>query len=152
MKNPLKRIAALQSFSREHHHTLLLCWKIKTGIKKGIAADRIKTYTDWFYRNHLIKHFINEEKYLYPVLGSEHKLIQQAIGEHELLTRLFTDKLNSEESLKKIPAELERHIRFEERTLFDEIQTAATGDQLQKFNHLHSKKKFVDNLCDEFWL
>lgn len=101
MKNPLKRIAALQSFSREHHHTLLLCWKIKTGIKKGIAADRIKTYTDWFYRNHLIKHFINEEKYLYPVLGSEHKLIQQAIGEHELLTRLFTDKLNSEESLKK---------------------------------------------------
>jgi hypothetical protein len=152
IETPIKRNEALRPFSREHHYSLLLCWKIKTGFAKGIPAERIKVYADWFYENHIIKHFKMEEKYLYPILGSEHKLIQQAIGEHELLIKLFTDKSNTEDSLRQIPVELEKHIRFEERILFNEIQITASSDQLDNFEQMHAKEKFVDNLSDEFWL
>lgn len=152
MEKPLKRIEELKPFSRDHHHTLLLCWKIKAGLKKGISPSRIKAYTDWFFKNHLIGHFEMEEKYLYPVLGNEHELIRHGKEEHKLLTKLFTDETNIDESLKLIPAELEQHIRFEERTLFNEIQKAASDDQLEKFQQIHSNEKFVDNLSDQFWL
>jgi len=152
MEKPLKRLEALKPFSRDHHHTLLLCWKVRTGLKKGISSGRIKAYTDWFYKEHLIRHFEMEEKYLYPVLGSEHESIRQGIEEHKLIKKLFTDETNIDESLKLIPEELEKHIRFEERIIFNEIQKAASDNQLQKFQQIHSDEKFVDNLTDEFWL
>ena len=151
MEKPLKRNTALLSFSKDHHHALLLCWKIKTGISKGIATERIKKYTDWFYEEHLAEHFRAEEEYLFSILESNHKLIQQAIKEHRLLSKLFTDKSDTEDSLEQIPAELEKHIRFEERILFNEIQSAATSAQLDRLKQKHTGEKFVDNLSDVFW-
>jgi len=47
---PIKRSIALQPLSREHHHGLLLCWKIRTGLKKGIDIDRIKNIQIGFSR------------------------------------------------------------------------------------------------------
>lgn len=88
---------------------------------------------------------------MFPVLGSENKFIQQALEEHELLSQLFTDEMHIEDSLKQIQTELEKHIRFEERILFGEIQKSATKEQLEQIRHIHSDEKFVDNLSDEFW-
>src|SRR5690606_36276296 len=68
-KKPIKRDENIQPFSREHHHGLLLSWKIKTGFKKNLELERIKRYTDWFYKNQLLPHFEAEEKYLFPILG-----------------------------------------------------------------------------------
>src|ERR1035437_8424440 len=150
MKKPLKRDIALQSLSRDHHHALLLCWKLKSGFLKGISAERIKVYANWFYKNYLVKHFELEEKYFFPILGSENKLIKQATEEHKLLSKLFTDNSNVENSLKQIQGELEKHIRFEERTLFKEIQNIATQAQLEKIKQVDSEKKFIDNLADKF--
>jgi hypothetical protein len=147
----LKRYNALQQYSREHHHALLLCWKIKVGFSKGVSAKRIKIYSDWFYKNHLIKHFEMEEKYIYPILGIENKLIRKAVEEHKLLSNLFADTLQIENSQKQIQTELEKHIRFEERTLFNEIQNSATQEQLEKIKQIHYDEKFVDNLQDVFW-
>ena len=147
----LKRHDALQQYSREHHHALLLCWKIKVGFSKGVSAERIKIYSDWFYKNHLIKHFEMEEKYIYPILGIENKLIRKAVEEHKLLSNLFADTLQIANSQKQIQTELEKHIRFEERTLFNEIQNSATQEQLEKIKQIHYDEKFVDNLQDVFW-
>ena len=151
MEKPLKRNTALRNFSKDHHHALLLCWKIKTGFSKGITTERIKKYTDWFYEKHLAEHFRAEEEYLFTILGSDHKLIQQAISEHRLLSKLFTDKLNTKTSLEQIPVELDKHIRFEERLLFNEIQKVATSAQTDKLKQIHADEKFVDNLSDVFW-
>lgn len=150
-EKPLKRNDALRSVSRDHHHALLLCLKIKKGLSKGISADRIKKYSDWFYQNHILKHFELEEKYMFPVLGNENKLIRQALQDHQLLSKLFTDELHIEDSLKQIQTELEKHIRFEERILFGEIQKAATREQSKQIKQMHGEEKFVDNLSDEFW-
>ncbi|WP_332006933.1 hypothetical protein [Gaetbulibacter sp. NE] len=73
---PLKRHTALQPLSREHHHGLLLSWKLREGFKKNIDINRMKTYTDWFYSTHLIPHFDMEEKHIFPLLGNENDLVK----------------------------------------------------------------------------
>lgn len=148
---PIKRNESLKQLSRDHHYGLLLCWKIKTGFSKQVSYQRIKIYTDWFYEKHLFPHFETEEKYVFPVLGDKNKLIKQAIKEHRHITNLFHDQSNIESSLKQIQIVLEKHIRFEERILFNEIQNAASNEQLKNIQIFHSDEKFVDNLNDIFW-
>jgi hemerythrin-like domain-containing protein len=151
MDKPIKRTTYLQPISREHHHGLLLCWKIKTGLAKGIPAVRIKTYADWFYQHHLLPHFDIEEKHIFPILGSDNTLVAQAIDEHRQLTKLFSGHLPLEDSLKQIQVLLDQHIRFEERTLFNEIEKVATEDQLKTIAGIHNEEEFEDNLADPFW-
>lgn len=147
----IKRHQALKEYSKDHHQALLLCWKIQVGFSKGISADRIKTYTNWFYENHILAHFQKEEKYMFPVLGNENKLIIQALKEHKILLDLFTDTTQIENSLKQIQTLLKNHIRFEERILFNEIQSAATPQELEIIEKFHSNENFADNLNDIFW-
>ena len=115
--------------SRDHHHGLLLCWKIRTGFSKGVDLERIKRYTDWFFNTHLVPHFNLEEKYIFPILGEKHELVKRALTEHRRLIRLFTNTHSISKSLSLIEEELEQHIRFEERILFNEIQKIGTEKQ-----------------------
>lgn len=148
---PLKRHKALQPLSRDHHHGLLLSWKIRTGLNKQISPKRIKVYCDWFFENHLMPHFELEETHIFPLLGMEHELIQRGLVEHRLLKELFEDQENISKSLSLIEEDLEQHIRFEERVLFPEIQKIATEDDLILIGKIHLEKKFMDNVEDEFW-
>ncbi len=148
---PIKRDKALQQVSREHHHGLLLCWKIRTGISKNVPLERIKRYTDWFFKNHLIPHFELEEKLIFPILGKDNKLIKRAMTEHRRLFRLFKSAEELHKKLNQIEEELAGHIRFEERILFTEIQKIATPGQLKLISECHSEEKFIENQTDMFW-
>lgn len=148
---PIKRDKSLQPLSREHHHSLLLCWKIRQGFAKGIETERIKRYADWFFENHIQPHFMEEEAHIFPILGHDNIHVKKAISDHRKLARLFTDRDEVEKSLSLIEEALEAHIRFEERVLFNEIQETATPEQLELITSLHPESKFVDNREDEFW-
>lgn len=147
----IKRHQSLQEFSKDHHQALLLCWKIKVGLSKKVEVERIKTYVNWFYENHILEHFQLEEKYMFPVLGMHHPLIIQGIEEHKLLHSLFTNTSEIEQSLTALHIKLREHVRFEERILFNEIQDVAIKEQLEIIEKFHSNNKFVDNLNDVFW-
>ena len=149
---PIKRNENLKAISREHHHGLLLSWKIRNGLKKEIAPERIKNYIDWFYVTHLLPHFELEEKYVFTILDKEHELVKKALSEHRRLKRLFVSKTASMKNLIQIEEELESHIRFEERVLFNEIQMIATEKQLEEIKSVHIEEKFEDNITDPFWL
>ncbi|MBI1286503.1 MAG: hemerythrin domain-containing protein [Flavobacteriales bacterium] len=148
---PLKRQKELQPFSREHHHGLLLCWKIGKGLRNSIDDGRIKKYVDHFYEHSLVQHFEDEEKFVFPILGPENKLVQQALAEHRRLLRLFTDTSNVRKALSKIEEELDAHIRFEERVLFPEIQKVASEAQLQTIDQHHQEIPACEDWDDEFW-
>lgn len=150
-KKPIKRDKNIQPLSRDHHHTLLLCWKFRKGFSKGIDPMRMKTYTDWFFESHVLPHFKIEEKYLFPVLGKEDAMVKRALAEHRRLKRLFRDEKAVERSLHLIEEELDLHVRFEERELFNKIQAAATEEQLALINEHHKDEKFQENSQDEFW-
>lgn len=150
-QKPLKRHKALQPLSREHHHGLLLSWKIRSGFSKNVETKRIKTYADWFFENHLIPHFKLEETHIFTILDEDHELVKRALADHRRLKRLFTNDEDATKNLHKIEEELEQHIRFEERSLFPEIQKAATEEQLALIAEIHHEDGFVDNVEDEFW-
>lgn len=147
----IQRHESLKPLSREHHHGLLLCWKIRTGLKKEIPVDRIEKYASWFYRNNLLPHFEAEEKHIFPILGNQNELVKKALAEHRRLTRLFENKANILKSLSLIEEELEAHIRFEERILFNEIQKTATKENLEKINELHTENPVDIDWVDKFW-
>jgi hypothetical protein len=148
---PIKRSEALKPLSHEHHQGLLLCWKIKAGIKKNIEAARIKKYADWFYHCHLLPHFEIEEEFVFTILESENELVKKAIAEHRRITELFDNTAAISANLQLIAEALENHIRFEERILFNEIQKIATAEQLQFIKLNHPDEKFADNISDMFW-
>ncbi|MBK6263997.1 hemerythrin domain-containing protein [Marivirga sp. S37H4] len=150
-KKPLKRSPSLVAFSREHHHSLLLCWKIRMAFRNGIDVNRIKKYSDWFYKTHMISHFEVEEEYIFSVLGRDDELVKQAMTEHRRLKRLFEDTTDPEKSLSLIEEELEKHIRFEERALFQKVQQIASPEQLETIKEHHRGLDFVENETDVFW-
>ncbi|MDI1233139.1 MAG: hemerythrin domain-containing protein [bacterium] len=148
---PIKRNTLFHPLSREHHHALLLCWKIRLGIKKNVEIGRIKRYLDWFYQKYLLPHFKAEELFLFPILGDENKLIKKALSEHQSIKILFKENTVSIKHFTQIEKELHSHIRFEERVLFNEIQRIATLKQLEAMYIGHSEEKFCENLSDPFW-
>lgn len=152
MKKPIKRHEALKPLSREHHHGLLLCWKIRQGVKKEVEVARIKAYTEWFKIHYLDPHFEAEEEHIFPVLGNDHELVKRALKEHRRLKRLFSQDTEIEIALNNIEEELDSHIRFEERVLFNEIQEVASAEQLADIEKHHNGIQFSDDdWQDHFW-
>jgi len=148
---PLKRSAHLKSISHDHHQGLLLCWKIREGFKRNVATERIKRYADWFWRTQLVDHFEVEETYIFPVLGNDHELVKRALSEHRRLKRLFEQETDAWRSLNLIEEELDSHIRFEERILFNEVQRVATEPQLAAIAKHHQHAPPCENWDDPFW-
>ena|SRR5579872_3865366 len=153
---PIKRHNALQSISHDHHQALLVCWKIRMGLRKSIELQRIKRFCEFFYESHLADHFALEEEYLFPILGARHELIIRALGDHHRLSQLFTQKHVDVNILTRIEKELEEHVRFEERVLFREIQEKATEVQLNlvaaEYPGDKENIKNIERWEDAFWL
>lgn len=147
----MKRTEELKPISREHHQNMLLCWKIRTGISKGVSFERMKKYTDWFFAKYIEPHFREEEEYIFPILGKEDPMVKKAYSNHRRLAKLFKDTEHPEKSLSLIEEELEKHVRFEERKLFNRIQDVATPEQLEHIEKMHEHQEFEENTKDEFW-
>lgn len=149
---PIKRHEALKPLSRDHHHGLLLCWKIREGLKRKVSNERIKKYNDFFFTSQLRPHFRFEEREIFPLLGENHPLKTRAINEHHRLESLFKEEA-SEETFNSIEKELNRHIRFEERELFRELQETVSEEKLQ--NITNKEEEIItpdpDDWEDKFW-
>lgn len=150
-KKPIKRHIALQPLSRQHHFGLLFSWKLRKGFHKNIDIERLQTYAKWFYEQEIKPHFSDEEKYLFPILEKDNELVERALKEHRRIKRLFNDTKDPERSLHRLEEELDAHIRFEERILFNEIQKVATETQLQKIEEIHSDLDKTPDYHDPFW-
>ncbi|AFL85730.1 hypothetical protein Belba_3220 [Belliella baltica DSM 15883] len=148
---PIKRHKSLQPLSRDHHYGLLVCWKIRQGLKKGIELYRIKSYTDWFWNSHLEEHFRVEEDFLFPILGNEHEMVKKALAEHRRIKRLFLDEDNIYKTLSLLEEELEKHIRFEERGLFNMIQIVADSSVFSTLENSLEHENYTEDWNDKFW-
>jgi len=158
MKNssPIKRHQALISFSKDHHFGLLLVWKIRRGLSMNIEPERMSKYAVFFFQNDLAHHFKLEEQTLFSKLPPDDLLGLQAYQEHENIGSLV-DRLQKDRSNPGIVGEfaeaLESHIRFEERVLFNHLQTTLSDEQLIKGLEEHGKHEcnVDDKWSDHFW-
>jgi len=65
---------------------------------------------------------------------------------------LFSDDTEVWRSLNLIEEELDKHIRFEERILFNEVQKVATAEQLALVDKHHNHDTHCEDWEDEFWV
>ena len=159
MKNPtpIKRHQALVAFSRDHHFGLLLVWKIKQGLDKAVAPERISNYVLHFFDQDLKQHFAEEEEKLFPLLPVENVFRLRAENEHAIIRGLI-EHLRNDQSDKTVLMQfahlLNDHIRFEERELFAAIQDATNDQYLEKMDvHGGHRGKELDAAwSDPFWL
>ena len=151
---PIKRNAALIEFSRDHHHALMLVWKIRHGLMKLVEPSRIAAYIIYFYENDLLPHFKDEEELLFSRLPDDDALRLQAEDEHRNLHRLAALlRANPEEdTLDEFARALESHIRFEERQLFNYLQENISEADYRNGNLL--KQRSTESCApwkDNFW-
>ena len=135
MKNPepIARNKSLVPFSRDHHFGLLLVWKISQGISNMVLPVRISNYVLYFYEQDLQAHFMDEERLIFPLLEANDPSRLQAEYEHKTIRNLISDithDKNNIELLQLFAENLKEHIRFEERSLFNHIQTTVPLNKL----------------------
>jgi iron-sulfur cluster repair protein YtfE (RIC family) len=98
-----------------------------------------------------VPHFTVEEHFIFPILGNQHELVQQALSDHHEIHRILRFEKDPVANLELLEKVLEQHIRFEERVLFAEIQKIATAKQMAIIAENHSESNFIENTTDEFW-
>ena len=149
--SPIKRHKAIVSFSKDHHFGLLLVWKIRQGLDKAVNAERISNYACYFFKEDLDKHFKEEEQLLFQKLSIDDVLRKQAEEDHKTIYKLINsigENKHDSNLLSQLANGLEKHIRFEERELFNHLQTKITPEDLEII-----AKRFSNNskAIDEKW-
>ena len=148
---PIKRHPAIVSFSKDHHFGLLLVWKIRQGLDKAVNAERIGNYVCYFFKEDLEKHFKEEEQLLFQKLPNDDVLRKQAEADHKTIYKLvnsISENKHDSNLLSQLANELEKHIRFEERELFNHLQTKITAEDLEIIGKRFSNN---GNAIDEKW-
>lgn len=159
-KTPIRRNEHILRLSREHHFSLLFCWKIRQGVKKGIAPERMINYADYFRKHHAEPHFREEEEIIFDHFPDEMTL--RAVDEHIALRRLFEEIISrageDDEQvaglLSSLAEKLDSHVRFEERELFPYLEKKLNEKELSRIgNALDALPAGPrDDYADEFWL
>ncbi|HEX5026508.1 MAG TPA: hemerythrin domain-containing protein [Agriterribacter sp.] len=154
---PIRRSENIIKLSREHHFSLLFCWKVREGLKKRTAPQRIVQYVQYFWSNHIQPHFLEEEEILFAPLQDE--MVLKAMEEHaairegiEALTVLPPENITDE--LAKLADQLDKHVRYEERQLFPHLERTLTGPQLTDIGrqlNAQPADSLKDDYEDEFW-
>jgi hypothetical protein len=124
----MKREAALQALSRDHHQTLVLAQKLQRADEATRDGVRESFLEYWLRAGWL--HFREEEEILLPAFAAygdpHHPLVAQVLCEH-IAFRARVDALarNADASvseLRELGEVLADHIRLEERELFPLIE------------------------------
>lgn len=154
---PIKRHPAIVQFSREHHFGLLLTWKIRQGLKNKIDLKRISDYVLFFFDKELKTHFAEEERLMFAKMEDDDALKQQALREHVeingLMDAIRVNKVSAE-LLVTFAGALDKHIRFEERVLFNHLQKLLTDAELAALAQEHPEKTMDTDAGwdDHFWV
>ena len=155
---PIKRNTSIVKLSREHHLSLLFCWKIREGLKKEVPAQRINSYVAYFTRRFLIPHFIEEESYLFSKF--QDRMVTEAAIQHREIRMLLQEMeadgyLPHEEDIKKLAHLLDHHIRYEERELFPYMEKLLTYEQMEEIGEKLGPENLADqsdDFKDTFWV
>ena len=153
---PIKRSPQLAPLSREHHDGLLFAWKIKQGIANRTSAETMAACAKWYWRNHIKPHFFQEEKILMPYMPAGHPMATQLKEDHDHIRELVLelDEEVDTRHLQLLADLVTAHIRFEERQLFNYLETLLQPDQLaavQTALEAHPLEEET-SWTNEFWL
>jgi hemerythrin-like domain-containing protein len=131
------RDPALIPLSRQHQHALALCVRIDRSLKAGIAeVDVWQPEIEEQFQQEIRYHFDAEESVLFPIAERTEDLIEltsELRADHVELRRYFAlaaARTMSIVDLHEFSETLTRHIRREERELFERLQRILPPEEL----------------------
>ena len=155
LKNPIKRNELLKDLSRVNHFTLVFCWKIRQGLEKEVAVERICKYIQYFWQHHLQSLLLEKEQVLFPLL--EGRQLQKAIREYKTIRLRMRELASSSENHKRKQlsefADLVYELmRYEKRDLFPQLEKKIGKLRLEEIVKRPKRDLFyTDNYIDRFW-
>lgn len=140
------RDPSLIPLSRQHHNGLALCLLTERSLAEdesaGTLAALAKRISDR-YEVELTNHFSIEEEILFPACpASLSGLVGELIGEHRMLEKLVGE-IRSEPTaglIREFTDLLRRHIRREERDLFERIPKLVRPEVLKNLGRQINEK------------
>lgn len=157
MPQPIKRSPALMPLSREHHFDLLLVWKLRQGLAKGVEPARMAAYVNYLYEGMIDTHFSDEEQFFFDQLPAGDPQAEEARKQHAELRQtidLAADPQKATPELfERLADLLEAHVRYEERELFAYLEKTLSPDVLSKAQSVIEERHqgFEDSWQDIFW-
>ena len=154
----MKRNINLQPLSRDHHHGLLLGWKIRQGLKRMARPELISEYVQYFSDKALMPHFREEEEFVLCFLADDDPYKERTLNEHSEIRTAISNLSETDGQIAALLLELaetlDSHIRFEERELFPYMERKLSAEQLQELGTLISgdHQPFVEDFHSEFWV
>lgn len=153
-KKPIKRNENIVKLSRDHHASLLFCWKIRQGIKYHAGLGRIIKYVRYFWEHHFSTHFKEEEEILFSQLKDD--VVQKAVEDHRKI-KTFIDQItlegmeSEEDILLELAETVDQHVRYEERILFPYLEEKLSEKQLETIGKQIDRAPLSDTYEDNFW-
>ena len=151
----MKRHPSLQDLSREHHLMLLHARELRWASKgSGDLPKACREFLD-YWKKRGYRHFKQEEEKLFPycercqdwerteavdLVFKQHEEIQSLITRLEVLVTGGKNLISASSALGEL---LERHVRHEERAVFEQIQDALSESEMEnlgKYLNLPSGK------------
>lgn len=132
----MKRFSELRELSEDHHHGLVLARKAHQAASRGqeLQVSRVWKEVEETFASELEPHFEIEEKYIGVPLrnAGELELVDRLHAEHKELREWFRSEAGrSAADLALFGKLLERHIRIEERELFEAAQEQLDSQTLK---------------------
>jgi hemerythrin-like domain-containing protein len=131
----MKRSAALQSLSRDHHQALVVAQRLR---RADDAEEVAAAFLD-FWRGSGQRHFRIEEEVLLPywaLLGTVDETAAARLSQEHLAIRsaalAIATRAPDLEELRALGDRLAAHVRFEERVLFARLEEDLDADDLER--------------------
>ena len=148
----MKRHPGLVPLSREHHHGLVMAERLvlgrSTNPRADWPADRAEQSARLidFFQTNLGPHFDAEEAHVFPVAARDvtdgDRLVRALIDDHEAMREMVSALAAGEAGpaaradldgrLRAFGERLRRHIRIEERELFERMQAECSPETLRE--------------------
>jgi hemerythrin-like domain-containing protein len=154
-QKPLKRNENIIPLSKDHHTTLLFCWKLTQGVRLESDPEVMKKYVRYFWKDHMEPHFREEEEILFAPLVDE--MVQKAIADHHQIKEQAEKVLKTSAEavypeLASLSEMVDAHVRYEERQLFPHLEQSLSPEQLTAIGReLQTKMHLPDIFKEEFW-
>ena len=140
----MKRVTQLKALSSEHHRALVLARKARlNSAKDSTSVSDMWTELENYFKSELERHFTIEELHIGKHLNTlgESALIKRLHEEHQAMRSFFLPESGrSSNELKNFADLLEKHVRFEERELFEVAQNRLSPDILCEIDKACNRK------------
>jgi hemerythrin-like domain-containing protein len=129
----MKRSPALVTLGHDHHQALEAALRLRRATDETLG-DALERFREFWSHHTERRHFEVEEEVLLPALAGDEEwdaMAERVRGEHERI-RAGAESVGTVDEAHELGTLLNDHVRFEERQLFELLESRLDEEQLNR--------------------